>query len=332
MNAKLDAPFLARLRAAYPVRRRYLVGVSGGPDSVALLHLLHEAGFRKLVICHLNHRLRGRESTQDAAFVKRLAKRLGYEAVVESEDVAKRAQASRQSIETAAREARYAFFARVVKRERCGRLFLGHHADDQAETILMNFCRGAGAAGLAGMSEVSHRTVDGRRLEIIRPLLAVWREEVEAYLGRHRHTFRVDHTNQSVDYVRNRVRLQVIPLLQEAFGRDVRPLLLRTGELAREEEALIQALIEERLAECQPSEQEELSVPFLRKQPVALQRRVLREWLLARGLPGIGFQEVETVRSLIAQGARVAKVNLPGNHWVRRREKRLFVERPAAIE
>ena len=129
---------------------RYLVGVSGGRDSVALLHALVEAGFRRLIVCHLNHGLRGRAAAADARFVATLAARLGLECESEQVDVARLAKKMGQSLETAAREVRYAFFARVARRRRCRSLFLGHHAGDQVETFLFNLFRGSGRGGLGG--------------------------------------------------------------------------------------------------------------------------------------------------------------------------------------
>ena len=150
---------------------RYLIGVSGGRDSVALLHALVEAGFRRLIVCHLNHGLRGRSAAADARFVAALAAKLGLECVAEKVDVAQWADEHSLSLETAAREVRYDFFARVARRHRCRILFLAHHADDQAETLLFNLCRGAGRSGLGGMSRDGQRTVSGVRLRLFREMV-----------------------------------------------------------------------------------------------------------------------------------------------------------------
>src|SRR5438067_2047348 len=141
----------------FSVDQRYLIGVSGGRDSVALLHQLAQLDYRRLIVCHLDHQLRGRLSNADAKFVGRLAAKMGYEVELGRADVAALARKTRQSIETTGRMARYEFFARVARRRRCHTLFLAHHADDLVETFLINLFRGAGPTGLAGMREIVSR-------------------------------------------------------------------------------------------------------------------------------------------------------------------------------
>jgi len=169
----------------YSPAERYLVGVSGGRDSVALLHGLVEAGYRRLVVCHLNHELRGEAAEEDARFVSRLAHSRKLPVESGRADVAASARQTKRSIETAAREARYRFFDETATRRRCRTIFLAHHADDQVETFLFNLLRGAGPAGLGAMATDSVRTFGRRKLRILRPLLAVWREEVYAYIRAH---------------------------------------------------------------------------------------------------------------------------------------------------
>ncbi len=290
-----------------------LIGVSGGRDSVALLHLLASRGHR-LIVCYLDHALRA-ESRGEALFVEKLAAGLGCECVVRRENVTARAKRMKCSIETAAREARYAFFAKVARERGVPRLFLAHHADDQVETFLFNLLRGSGAAGLGAMRMSSKR----EDLEIVRPLLGVWREEIDAYVAEHGLEFCEDASNADPRHTRNRVRHEILPMLTKAFGRDVRAALLRSAEILREEDAFLAAVPELAMAN-----ERELSVRELRPLPVAIQRRVLLAWLRARGVGEIGFGEVERVRSLLA--GRVAKVNLPGKKHARRRAGKLFIE------
>src|SRR5262245_47887942 len=173
------------LSRTFPFHERYLIGVSGGRDSVALLHWLANLGFKKLVVCHFNHQLRGRMSDADVGFVKKLAKKhqLGFE--LGSANVSALARKKKLSIETAARDSRYSFFAKVAKRRRCHTIFLAHHADDLIETFLINLFRGAGTTGLAAMREMSTRRVEGIDLAIVRPLLGVWRQEIDNYVDEH---------------------------------------------------------------------------------------------------------------------------------------------------
>src|SRR5882724_6326261 len=196
----------SRLRNDFPPDARYLIGVSGGRDSIALLHWVISLGYKDLTVCHLNHRLRGRSSDADARFVKRLFERCNHElpgnalrlpGARAGKRSARRATAGRiefelgsaniralakkqkMSIETAAREARYAFFAETARRQNCRTIFIAHHADDLVENFLINLFRGAGSAGLSAMREISTRRIDGIDLTIARPFLCVWRKEID---------------------------------------------------------------------------------------------------------------------------------------------------------
>ncbi len=309
------------MNCIFPPDERCLIGVSGGRDSVALLHLLLGTGFKKLVVCHLDHGLRA-ASAADAHFVAALGKRLGLKVCGARENVAARAKRKKLSLETAAREARYAFFARVARAEKCPRLFLAHHADDQVETLLFNLFRGSAAAGLAAMRPLTTRTVGGVILHIARPLLAMWREEIDAYISTHALAFCEDASNTDPRHTRNRLRHEIIPEIERAFGRNIRRAVWRAAEILRDEDDFLSS---------QPALRdlpETLETSALREQPGALQRRIIHAWLHAQGVAEIGFAEVEAVRSLLA--GRRAKVNLPGGVHARRRTKRIFLERPGA--
>ena len=303
----------------FPPDERCLIGVSGGRDSVALLHLLLGAGFKKLAVCHLDHGLRA-EGADDARFVAALAKQLGLKAVSARENVAARAQRKKQSLETAAREARYAFFARVARAQKCPRIFLAHHADDQAETFLFNLFRGSAAAGLAGMRPLTTRTVGAVTLQIARPLLGMWREEIDAFIAARAIAFREDASNADPRHTRNRMRHEIIPAIERALGRDIRRAVWRAAEILRDEDDFLASRPELR------DLPETLQTSALRAQPVALQRRIIHAWLKSQSVADVGFAEVEAVRGLLA--GRRAKVNLPGGLHARRRAGRLFLARP----
>src|SRR5436190_21636319 len=225
-----------RLLRTLPVEEHYLVGVSGGRDSVALLYWLVNLGYQKLIVCHLNHQLRGRSSLTDARFVKKIA--LKYDAEFELESTNVRALATKQkmSIEAAARQARYKFFAETARRRKCKTIFLAHHADDLVETFLINLFRGAGMTGLSAMREVSTRRFDDVDLTIVRPLLSIWRDEIDSYAREHRLKFREDASNKDLGPLRNRIRRRVIPYLEKTFGRNIRQNIWRTATIAAEEE------------------------------------------------------------------------------------------------
>ncbi len=303
----------------FPPDGRYLIGVSGGRDSVALLHWLKERGYKKLIVCHLNHQLRGRSSNADARFVEKLAAK--YDVALEMRSTNVRALAARQkmSIETAARAARYHFFAQVAKRRRCRAIFLAHHADDLVETFLINLFRGAGASGLSAMREVSKRRVDDVDLTIVRPFVGIWRTEIDEYICERGLKFREDESNKDLAALRNRIRRRVIPYLEKTLGRNIRQSLWRAATIAAEEEHWI----DDQLPDATDAD---LAVAKLRDLPVALQRREILKWLRARQITNAGFDVVEDVRSLLDHDARVAKVNLPQNRHVRRRAGKIFIE------
>lgn len=311
---------LRQLPEQHAVTRRYLIGVSGGADSVVLLRLLHELGYRKLVVAHLNHGLRGRASTADATFVRKLAERLDYTTVIARENVAKLAKASKQSIETAARTARYAFFAQVAREHRCPRLFLAHHADDQVESVLMSLFRGAGSSGLGGMREASTQTIGKKRLEIYRPLLGIWRSEILEQASQEKWPFREDASNDDRTFLRNRVRHELIPQLADTFKRDVRTAVARLAEQTSAESDYLDSLVQA------DAEQTTLSVPNLRRLPLALQRRLLFIWMKGQKVSNVDFDLIERARTLILPDTETAKVNLPKDRHLRRRQKQLFIE------
>jgi tRNA(Ile)-lysidine synthase len=336
-----------RLSRDFPREARYLIGVSGGRDSVALLHWLVNLGYQKLIVCHLNHQLRGRSSLADARFVQKLVERYNQEFVGQAPrlpgsrtgkrsarpttrrphlhfelgtvNIRAFATKTKMSIETAARDFRYAFFAKVAKRRRCHTIFLAHHADDLVETFLINLFRGAGSAGLVGMREVSTRRIDDVGLTIVRPLVDVWRTQIDNYVRKHRLAFREDASNKNLNPFRNRIRHRVIPYLEKICGRNIRPAIWRAATIAGEEEAWIEKQLPD-------SADAQFSVRQLRALPIALQRRAILKWLRAQNIAQVGFDVIERIRSLLDPAAPVAKINLAHDQHARRRAGRIFVE------
>jgi len=336
----------SRVTRDLPPDARYLIGVSGGRDSVALLDWLIRLGYERLIVCHLNHRLRGRSSDADARFVKRLVDRYNQELAgnalrlpgartgkrstrratdcpIEFEvayaNIPALAKKQKMSVETAAREARYAFFAETARRRNCRTIFVAHQADDLVETFLINLFRGAGNAGLSAMREISTRRIDGIDLTIARPFLCVWRKEIDDYVGEHRLRFREDATNKNLTPLRNRIRHRIVPYLEKTVGRNIRQNIWRTAIIAADEEKWIES-------ELRDSTHADLSVVKLRALPIALQRRTLLKWLRAQNVSDVGFDVIERVRSLADRDVRIAKVNLPGNRHARRRARKIFIE------
>jgi tRNA(Ile)-lysidine synthase len=301
-------------------RMRWLAGVSGGADSVALLHLLHGAGFRDVVVCHLDHGLRGRASAGDAKFVEKLAAQLGYRAEIGREDVKGLMKAGGASLETAARQARHGFFAECSRRHRCRRLLLAHHLDDQAETVLWNLLRGS--HGLKGMRERRELGMGAVAMEIFRPLLTVRHEELVGWLKERGLGWREDASNAEPLAVRNRLRNEALPLLAEITGRDVAGALAKgAADALEQEEVVAWALRVARV--CDP--QGRLHVAVLRGLPGALQRAAVAEFLKAAGVGDLRRGLMDEALGLLLPDAPPA-VNLPGGGWLRRRAGRIFLQ------
>lgn len=300
-------------------RKRFVVAVSGGADSVALLHLLLENGSRNLVVAHFNHQLRGGISNADALFVKKLAASLDLPFESGSSDVKARAKGEKISLETAARDARYEFLASVAKKYRTRDILLAHHADDQVETCLFNFLRGSGIAGLSGMKSLSKRTIKGVKLQLHRPLLGASKRELLDHLNLRKLRYREDASNSVAEASRNKIRLKVIPLIDELFGSSFRGSIVRNAKILAVEEELLSSM------SLPTAGSEKLSVKLLRDLHPALRRRVLHAWLKGRGIHEPGYAEVEFVDSLL-ETSGPAKVNLPGNRFARRRSGILFIE------
>jgi tRNA(Ile)-lysidine synthase len=299
---------------------RWLAGISGGADSVAMLHLLHRNGFRKVVVCHLNHRLRGRASAADARFVAKLADRLGYPCESAAVDVRSRMQEQGESMETAARHARHGFFSECAAKFRCRRILLAHHADDQAETVLWNLLRGS--HGLRGMRGEQEIRVAGKPLRIIRPLLGVRRAELAQWLHGHSLDWREDASNREAVAVRNRLRNEVFPLLAEITGRDPVAAFVRGAQDTAQREAFESALLDEAKVE---DPQGRLHLPALRKLPALLARLAVRRYLSARGIADIDRSLLEKAVSLLDPHGPPS-INLPGGGRLRRRAGRIWVE------
>lgn len=238
------ASILDTLRAAWPPESwrdvPVLVAVSGGPDSVALLRLLLEIrrpGPGAVIAAHFNHRLRGAEADQDETFVGQLCRELEVPCHVGHPDAELRAQSTGQGLEATARTARYRFFRETADRLGARFLATGHTADDQAETILHHVLRGTGVAGLAGMRPL-------RRLSyattLVRPMLGIRRDAVLDYLHSRGQPYRVDPSNESRQFTRNRIRHELLPQLVEKFNPNAVEALLRLGRLAAEvDEAIV---------------------------------------------------------------------------------------------
>jgi tRNA(Ile)-lysidine synthase len=234
--------FEQQIQAAWPLNNwrelTVLVAVSGGADSISLLRALvrlRPLGAKgRIVAAHLNHQLRGEASDADEQFVRELAEALGIEWVIDRKSLGDAQQPD--GLETAAREARYNFLTRAAEQFGARYVALAHTRDDQVETILHRIVRGTGIAGLAGMPQ-TRRLSDSATL--IRPLLAISRDDVRTYLKRTGQSWREDASNLDPRFTRNRLRHEVLPLLAEKFNTRTDEALLRLGQLAAEAQATV---------------------------------------------------------------------------------------------
>jgi tRNA(Ile)-lysidine synthase len=304
-----------------------VVAVSGGADSVCLLHVLAKCqkGLRiKLHVAHLNHQLRGVESEADAKYVSDLAGSLGVPITIDSQDVAAYRSEKSFSVEEAARELRYAFLARVAREVGANRIAIGHTRDDQVETILMHILRGTGVTGLCGLAPCSPMAYDSQgmswraptwrgNLLVIRPLLDITRGETTSYCREQQLDPRIDSSNRSLSFFRNRLRLQLLPLLRQ-YNPGVDQALLRLADIAKEDSAFIEQQASGLWDEV--ARQENNAIYLDRKQitslPIALQRQLLRAAVtkLAGDTRDIEASHIEMARSLLIKPAS-KRISLP---------------------
>ncbi len=298
-------------------QHRLLVAVSGGPDSVCLLHILvklkDELGI-KLHVAHLNHQLRGIESETDARYVSDLSHRLGIPVTIEERDVKAYQTRQRISLEEAAREVRYTFLAEVAKSIRASRVAVGHTTDDHIETILMHLIRGTGTRGLRGLQPSTMWQLAQNRLTIVRPLLEVGRQETADYCYRHQLMPRIDTSNLSLSPLRNRIRHQLLPLLQ-AYNPRVAEALLRTARIAGDDLAYIN-MQTARLWDEVAQKQEGaiiLDKKGVLELPSALKRHLLRASIeeLLGNLKDIETRHIEEIMSALTKPAG-KRITLPG--------------------
>lgn len=293
-----------------------VVACSGGPDSLALLHIMwrlqRELGI-SLAAAHVDHMLRGDAGRADARFVQEFCATLGVPCSVTAVDVPARVKQTGQSVEEAARELRYRCLHRCAARYGPStKIAVGHNLDDQAETVLLHLLRGAGSRGLAGMAP---RTPTG----IIRPLLTVTRRDIEAYCREHGLTPRRDATNWDTTFTRNKVRLELLPLLRRRFNPNVSRLLAQTAQVLREEHNYITAAAQRALSAMLRYHDGAYALDLARwrRLPAALQREILRLIVdkIVPSLKGITFNHVETLLAMGRQNG-VRRCILPGPLYV----------------
>lgn len=342
-----------------------LVGVSGGADSLCLLHILKQLQAQlhlHLAVAHLNHQLRGVASDGDEAFVKSLASRWDVPIYIEQQPIADIAKTDNLSLETAARQVRYHFFEKVAQTIGANKVAVGHHGDDQAETVLMHVLRGCGLNGLRGMVPLANLPTERNTLthavQLIRPLLETSRSDIEQYGLSHGLSPRYDESNQETQFLRNRLRHELLPYLEQ-YNPNVKQLLRQTAKIVAADVALLDEQLDRVWSQLHalgnPADNRPLSQskpistssicetperPNIEKQtPISLNLRMWRELPLSlkratlrRAFQHINqtdhdltFAHVETAIEVISRGQTGTKVQLPKGVEVTVRYNRLII-------
>ena len=315
---------VAAALARVPVRKGELIllGLSGGADSVALTYALHtiaHSSAYRLAAAHLNHRLRGTESDRDERFVREMCCRLGLELVVEHADGL---GPDTPNLEERARELRHSFLNRTADRLGASHIALAHHAGDQAETVLMRLLRGAGMAGLGAMAEAG----PGR---LVRPLLAVSRAALLAYLDAVGARFVTDSTNLSTTPLRNRVRNELLPMLEREYAPGLRDRLAELSSELRSARDFLTSLARNEL-KARLEVGGALEIGAFAKLHPALAAMLIREFVhdCIGDLRRIERAHLEAMRRLCVAGPPNGAFKLPGGWQMRREYQRVFVEHP----
>jgi len=306
-NVKAKLSDECQLKPGDPV----VAAVSGGIDSMVLLHLLIHCGF-KPVVAHFNHRIRP-AAQADAEFVRNSADRYGLEFILGTDDVPALAKKNGETIEEAARNSRYRFLFKVAQDRKAAAVLTAHQADDQVETILMNILRGSGLNGLAGMRP---RAISAYHpvIPLVRPLLSCSREEILQYSQVEKISFVEDESNQDAAYRRNRIRLELIPIL-EKYNPKIRQQLLRMAWLTAGDMDLLESVLRDALGACGLRSEEgygEIDLNSFREFNPALQRRVVMHYLQVcfPQEKDLGSQQIEDCRRLLNREIRSLNMQL----------------------
>jgi tRNA(Ile)-lysidine synthase len=307
-----------RRKEFFHAGQRVGVAVSGGPDSVLLLHFMKALALEKgltVAAVHFNHHLRGAESDGDEASVRDLAASLGIEHLRGEAEVGRVARERHGNVEAVARELRYRFFFSLVDQGRLDRVATAHTANDQAETVLMRLLRGTGTRGLGGIYPV----LEGK---VVRPFLGLTRAEVMQEIAARGLSYRVDSSNLNTRLQRNRIRMDLLPLLAKEYNPGIVLLLNQLADRARDDEACLERLARDRAHPWRVHEGKEERIPIrvLLEFPPAVARRVLRQMLqIVRGSShGLAHEHVESLRRFAAEAQSGKIQTLPGGAQARK--------------
>jgi tRNA(Ile)-lysidine synthase len=312
-------------------RRRWVLGVSGGSDSTLLTHAMHAVNSQRglswrLELAHLHHGLRGKEADEDVEFVRKLAEEFGLNFHAERVDLGS-GEAGKGASEEVAREHRYAFLERIALKTGSEVVAVGHHADDDAETIFHRILRGTGLRGLAGMSVMRPLRADGR-VQLVRPLLHQRRARIESLLEAQGIVYRTDSTNSENNYTRNLIRNELLPAIRRDINPNVTEAIIRLAEQARWLGTYLQdaaARTFDSLVLDESPRHVVLSAPVLLGKQRIIQAEVIRiaASLVIGGEQDLGFNHIEAVLELAAEKQSGKEVHLPGPVAVRKQYDRV---------
>jgi len=250
---------------------RILVGLSGGPDSIFLLYILHNYFNNQLIIAHINHKLRGIDSDLDEKFIRTISQKLKIPLYVIREDVKKLSTKNKKSIEEVGRDVRFSFFNKILKVENFNKIALGHNLDDNVETILINFIKGSGMKGLIGIPE--------KRDNIIHPIINIKKEEILKYLEENKIEYRIDKTNFETDYLRNKVRNYLLPIIEKEFNKNFKEKILALSNILKVEDKFLDDLVENIKNDILKFEDDFVKIDLKKLQNLhlSLKRRLIRK-------------------------------------------------------
>ncbi|MBI5779961.1 MAG: tRNA lysidine(34) synthetase TilS [Planctomycetes bacterium] len=310
-----------------------IIGLSGGPDSVTLAHILHQINIHfktgwRLVIAHLNHQMRGRKSDRDERFARRMAADLGLSIHVNRRNIIQLSKRYKQSLEETARYERYRFFTELAIKIAKGRrkqiisVAVGHNLDDNAETVLFRIIRGTGLKGLRSIRP-KRELFAGSRFHLVRPLAFTSKQEVLAYLKAQKLPYCIDHTNQDKKILRNRIRHELLPLLKK-YNPAICRHLVQLSETASAHYDYLDKTTKAKM----PRKQGSLALKMLKKEHPIIQTEMLTKILEnIEGTKALTYNHYQTLLKLINSPKPGAEVHLPDNIIARTKSGKLIIKR-----
>lgn len=301
---------------------RILVGLSGGPDSIFLLYILHNYFNNQLIIAHINHKLRGVDSDLDEKFVRTISQKLKIPLYVIREDVKKLSNENKKSIEEVGREVRFSFFDKTLKVENFNKIALGHNLDDNVETILINFIKGSGTKGLIGIPE--------KRDNIIHPIINIKKEEILKFLEENKIEYRVDKTNFEIDFLRNKVRNYLLPIIEKEFNKNFKEKILSLSNILKVEDRFLDNLVENIKNDLIEFEDDFIKIDNkkFQKLDLSLKRRLIRKAIdyFNRDLREYPLEHIDKVISL--ENKKTGKeIELPFNLIAVKDKNKIIIEK-----